>query len=82
MLAGFRFSDASWVMMMHRWLGTVTVGCAVLVLLLSELSRHPGRHRTKILFGVTLCVAAILVSVTGFFGGAVVFGLNYHAWPR
>jgi mono/diheme cytochrome c family protein/uncharacterized membrane protein len=82
LLAGFRFSDASWVMMMHRWLGTVTVGCAVLVLLLSELSRHPGRHRTKISFGVTLCVAAILVSVTGFFGGAVVFGLNYHAWPR
>jgi uncharacterized membrane protein len=81
-LAGFRFTDASWVMMMHRWIGTFTVAFAVLVLVLSEMSRPPTRHRTRFWFRVTLFVAAGLVSVTGFFGGAVVFGLNYHAWPQ
>ena len=80
-LAGFRFTDASWAMMMHRWIGTFTVAFAVLVLVLSEMSRHPARHRTQVGFRVTLFVVAVLVSVTGFFGGAVVFGLNYHAWP-
>jgi len=81
-LGGFRFTDASWVMTMHRWVGTFTVAVAVLVLVLSEMSRPPTRHRTQVWFRVTLFVAAALVSVAGFFGGAVVFGLNYHAWPR
>jgi uncharacterized membrane protein/mono/diheme cytochrome c family protein len=81
-LAGFRFTDASWVMMMHRWIGTCTVVCAGLVLVLSDLSRHPARHRTQVGYRVTLFVAAALVSVTGFFGGAVVFGLNHYAWPQ
>ncbi len=81
-LGGFRFTDASWVMMVHRWVGTLTVAFAVLVLVLSELSRHPTRGRTQVWFRVILFVAAALVSVTGFFGGAVVFGINYHDWPR
>jgi hypothetical protein len=37
-LVGFRFTDASWVMMMDRWIGTFTVAFAVLVLVLSERS--------------------------------------------
>jgi len=81
-LVGFRFTDASWVMMMHRWIGTFTVACAGLVLVLSEMSRPPARHRTQVWFRVTLFVAAALVSVTGFFGGAVAFGLNHYAWPQ
>ena len=36
---GFRLTDPSWVLMTHRWLGTSTVACAGLVLLLSEASR-------------------------------------------
>jgi uncharacterized membrane protein len=80
-LAGFRFTDVTWVMMMHRWIGTFTVACAVLVLVLSEMSRPSARHWTKVWFRVTLFVAAALVSVTGFLGGAVVFGLNHYAWP-
>jgi uncharacterized membrane protein/mono/diheme cytochrome c family protein len=79
---GFRLTDASWVMMAHRWLGTSTVVCAGLVLLLSELSRHPDRRGIRICYRVTLLVVAGLVSVTGFFGGAVVFGLDHYAWPQ
>jgi hypothetical protein len=68
--------------MTHRWLGTTTVACAGLVLVLSEASRRPDRRRIRICFRVTLVVAAVLVAVTGFFGGAVVFGLDHYAWPQ
>jgi mono/diheme cytochrome c family protein/uncharacterized membrane protein len=81
-LAGFHLTDASWVLMTHRWLGTSTVACAGLVLVLSEASRRPDRRRTRVCFRVTLLVVAILVSTTGFFGGAVVFGLDHYAWPK
>lgn len=81
-LGGFRLTDSSWVMMTHRSLGTSSVVCAGLVLLLSEVSRHPDRRGTRICFRVTLLVVAGLVSVTGFFGGAVVFGLDHYSWPQ
>jgi uncharacterized membrane protein len=81
-LAGFRPTDPSWVMTIHRWLGTSTVVCGGLVLVLCEMSRRPERRRTRVCFRVTLLIAAVLVSVTGFFGGAAVFGLDHYAWPR
>jgi mono/diheme cytochrome c family protein/uncharacterized membrane protein len=80
-LGDFRLTDASWVMTTHRWLGTSTVVCAVLVLILSELSR-PARNRSPGRSRVALLAVAILVLVTGFFGGAVVFGLDHYAWPQ
>jgi hypothetical protein len=58
----------------HRWLGTFTVACAGLVLVLSERSRQPDRRRTRVWFRGTPLV-------TGFFGGAVVFGLDHYTWP-
>jgi hypothetical protein len=81
-LAGFRLTDTSWVLMTHRWLGTSTVAFAALVLFLCEASRGEGRWKTRICFRVTLFTIAGLVAVTGFFGGAVVYGLNHYAWPR
>ena len=81
-LGGFRLTDASWVLMTHRWLGTSTVVCASLVLVLSEVSRSPDRRRTRICFRAVLVAVAALVSVTGFFGGALVFGLDHYHWPR
>jgi len=32
-------------------------------------------------FRLSLLIVAALVSVAGFTGGAVVFGLNHYAWP-
>jgi mono/diheme cytochrome c family protein/uncharacterized membrane protein len=81
-LGGFRLYDASWVMMTHRWLGTSTVACSGLLLVLSELSRSRDRRKTRICFRATLVLAVMLVSVTGFLGGAVVFGLNHYKWPQ
>jgi uncharacterized membrane protein len=81
-LAGVRLTDVSWVLTTHRWLGTSTVICAGLVLMLSEGSRRPDHLRTRTCFRVTLLVVALLVLATGFFGGVVVFGFDHYVWPR
>jgi mono/diheme cytochrome c family protein/uncharacterized membrane protein len=78
---GVHLTDPSWVLTTHRWLGTCTIAGAVLVLVLSELSRRPGRRRTRVGFRLALLVTAVLVLATGFFGGAVVHGLGHYAWP-
>jgi mono/diheme cytochrome c family protein/uncharacterized membrane protein len=78
----FRLSDASWVMTTHRWLGTCTVACAGLVLTLGELCRSPERRRTRACFRATLFSCALLALTTGFFGGAVVNGIDHYAWPQ
>jgi mono/diheme cytochrome c family protein/uncharacterized membrane protein len=80
-LGDFHVADASVVMTTHRWLGTSTVACAGLVLALAEVSRPPNRRRTRVWFRVTLLVMAGLVLVTGFLGGAVVYGLDHYTWP-
>jgi mono/diheme cytochrome c family protein/uncharacterized membrane protein len=79
---GFHLTDASRVLMTHRWLGTSTVACAALVLVLSEVSHRPDRRGTRMWFRVALLVVAGLVLATGFFGGAVVFGLGHYTWPQ
>jgi mono/diheme cytochrome c family protein/uncharacterized membrane protein len=82
LLGGFSLTDASWILMTHRWLGTSTVACAVLVLGLSELSHRSDQRRNRIGFRIVLFAGAILVLVTGFFGGAVVNGLDHYTWPQ
>ena len=77
----FRLIDASWVMTTHRWLGTSTVVCAVLALLLGEVRGQPDQRQTRVGVRALLLVAAALALVTGFFGGALIYGLDYHAWP-
>ncbi|HEX4589201.1 MAG TPA: DUF2231 domain-containing protein, partial [Gemmataceae bacterium] len=79
---GVRLIDDYWVMTTHRWLGTSTVTCAGLALALSEMSRQPDRRRTRTCFRVVLLASAFLALATGFFGGAVVYGLEHYAWPQ
>jgi uncharacterized membrane protein len=80
-LGEFRLIDASWLMTAHRWLGTSTVVIAVLVLGLNEWSRRPDHRRLRMCFRAALFGVAGLVLATGFFGGAVVFGLDHYTWP-
>ncbi len=78
--AGFHLADPSWILTTHRWLGTTTACSAGFALLVSEWSRHAARPhplaRRLVLFSV-----GGLVLATGFFGGALVFGLNHYDWP-
>lgn len=78
---GFVLVDDDWVQLTHRWLGT---GTALLTLamgvLLFRLSRPAAEPVSRMMFRVVLFVTAGLVGVTGFFGGALVYGINHYAW--
>jgi uncharacterized membrane protein len=80
-LGGFRSLDSSWVMTMHRWLGTSTDILAVVTFLGGEASRRPGRQKARRWFGVLLVVVALMVLAAGFFGGALVYGIRHYDWP-
>jgi plastocyanin len=79
-LGGFRTADPSWVLTVHRWLGTSTDVLAVVVLVAGEASRRPGRQRARRWFGVLLVVVALMVLAAGFFGGALVYGIRHYDW--
>jgi uncharacterized membrane protein len=77
---GFHLRDPDWVLAVHRWLGTATALGTLSVLVLSEVGRRQGGG-LRIGSRILVVVAAGLILVTGFFGGAVVHGLNHYAWP-
>jgi plastocyanin len=78
---GFRTTDASWIMMTHRWLGTSADVLTIMTLVLGEVSRRPGRQTVRHWFRVLLVVVALMVLTAGFFGGALVYGIRHYAWP-
>lgn len=73
LFAGFAVFDDDWLLTTHRWLGTLTAVWAAVVLMLRERARR-GRHRPALFLG------ALLALGTGFFGGALVHGLDHYAW--
>jgi mono/diheme cytochrome c family protein/uncharacterized membrane protein len=82
-VGGFHLTDPDWVLTTHRWLGTSTTVWAVLVLVLSEAGRRRRSSNQATRWGrAVLLAAAILVLATGFFGGALVFGIDHYAWPK
>jgi plastocyanin len=68
----------------HRWLGTASGAGAVVILILSELSHRSGRPAWRNAFRTVLFLAVPLVLATGFFGGAMVYGVRAYNWraPR
>jgi mono/diheme cytochrome c family protein/uncharacterized membrane protein len=81
-LGEFHLIDASWLLTAHRWLGTSTLVSAVLLLGLSEWRRRPERGGGRIWLRTALLIVTGLVLATGFFGGAVVYGLDHYAWQQ
>ncbi len=75
--AGFRVADQEWVMTTHRWLGTSASLWALLVLFLCERAYRTGERKG---FRLALFTGAALVTTTGFFGGALVYGIDHYAW--
>ena len=80
--AGFRLSDPDWIMTVHRWLGTAVGGLAIIILFLCIAAYRPGpqQKQWKLWYRIALFIGAAAVSANGFFGGALVYGLNHYAW--
>lgn len=65
----------------HRWLGVSTAAVAVLAAALALLAeRRPLSVRYVWGYRAALLVAAVLVSLTGFYGGTLVFGPEHFSW--
>lgn len=74
------YAGVSQVYQIHKWIGTATAlwalvcaGCAVLFEC-REGSPERARLRGALLLG------ALLVSIAGFLGGAITFGLDHYNW--
>jgi len=81
LFGGFHLTDSDWILTTHRWLGTSTTAIALIVLWLSEAHhRSPEVKSRAQRYRVSLFLGAALVSVTGFFGGAMLYGIDHYAW--
>lgn len=64
----------------HRWLGTFTavwcVVCAVLVIISECREGSPERQR----FRGALLIGGVLISISGFLGSALIYGLDHYRW--
>ena len=65
---------------LHRWLGTATAVCSVVTAVLCEMSERSTSFKYRRWYLTTLFVGAILVGVTGHFGGTLVYGRGYYSW--
>ncbi|CAN5853492.1 hypothetical protein BH11PLA1_BH11PLA1_12440 [soil metagenome] len=73
---GLRLVDSDPLLLTHRWLGTGTVVWMLVLLWASERARYAGAGRG--LYRFLLFGGAALVLATGFFGGALVYGLDHY----
>jgi uncharacterized membrane protein len=76
---GFHLIDDHWIMTTHRWLGTTTAIWALITLIVGERSYRSADPSRRALYRPFLFISAIAVLVTGFFGGAMLYGLDHYA---
>jgi uncharacterized membrane protein len=79
-LGGFELVDKEWLLTTHRWLGTSTVVCSLVLAFLAWRVYYRDAILLRPWYRLVLLLAVILVSATGFFGGAMLYGLNEFAW--
>lgn len=80
-LAGFQFYDNAWMLTTHRILGTVTGVWGLALIASMEAARSKGSPRWQWTFRTVLLIATLLIIATGFFGGAMIYGLDHYSWP-
>jgi uncharacterized membrane protein len=64
----------------HRWLGVSTAVISVAAAVVSERMRRRTPRRLHGPYLALLAIAAILVGITGHFGGTLVFGPDFLSW--
>jgi uncharacterized membrane protein len=74
---GFALGADDWVMQSHRWLGT-GIGIGALALGVLALKRPEADRGAGMIVGLSILTAAILVQ--GWFGGALVHGVDHLDW--
>ncbi|MEZ6242939.1 MAG: DUF2231 domain-containing protein [Phycisphaerales bacterium] len=78
---GFVLLDHHWIRATHRWLGTGTATLSLVTLaILVHASRPASEPRSRVVFRVSLLLTIALLTAAGFFGGALVYGLDHYAW--
>lgn len=78
LFGGLRWVDTDWLLAFHRWLGTATA-IGFLILLWTSERMHSSRA-SRLTYRLVLLGVFCFVAATGFFGGAMVWGLDHYAW--
>ena len=72
--------DFSLTFDLHRWMGTAATLTIVVCAVLCELSYRRGNAAVRSGYRVALGLSVILICLTGYFGGTLVYGLNHYTW--
>ena len=70
----------SWALSLHRWLGTSVGLLVIIIAVLCELSYRRESRVMGLAYRALLFLAAILVGLTGYWGGVLVYGLGHYSW--
>ncbi len=72
--------ELQWPLTLHRWLGTTTAVWSIAIAFCSERAARTEAGKWTRSYLITLFLGALLVSITGHFGGTLVFGPGYYSW--
>ncbi len=74
---GMTMTDTDWLLHIHRWLGTA-IGIGGLALAVWAVRKPEKYHDAGMIIGLAVITAAIVVQ--GWFGGAMVHGMDHMNW--
>ncbi len=77
---GLHWVDDDWVTTTHRWVGTGTAVWSIAVAWLCLASYREGGRGLRRWYLMSLGIGASLVAAAGFFGGALIYGIDHLAW--
>lgn len=65
----------------HRWIGTATALWAIATAWISEIAHKGGNPRLlRYCFRAILLVGIVLVSISGYLGASLIYGLHHFVW--